>query len=68
MTGTLIREDLGSGVWVLQTDDGQTITLSGNIPAKLAGKRVKIEGKPSNSFGFGMMGNPTVAVRSIKPC
>ena len=64
--GTLIREDIGAGAWVLEGGDGKRYTLAGEIPAHLAGKSVEVKGKKSGGgFGFSMLGNPTITVRSI---
>ncbi len=65
MTGTLKRVDLGPGAWVLDTPDGQRYQLAGDIPAELAGKRVKVEGKVENGFSFAMTG-PTLRVKAIR--
>lgn len=64
--GTLQREDLGPGVFVLRTDDGQTLMLDGDVPAALVGQRVVVEGAKAKGFGFGMMGGATVQVSSIR--
>lgn len=62
--GKLVRADLGAGGWMLETDDGETYQLDGDIPASLAGKRVEVKGKKSGGFGF-VMGGPTLQVESI---
>lgn len=65
-TGRLVREDLGTGVWVLETDDGQRITLAGDVPAGLANKRVSVEGQKAEAMGIGMVGDDIVEVAAVK--
>ena len=66
MKGKLVQDDLGTGVWVLEADDGRRFQLQGDVPDKLAGKRVEVDGQESGLFGFGMVG-PTLKVKSIRP-
>jgi hypothetical protein len=66
LKGKLVREDLGAGVWVLETDDGRRVMLDGDVPVGLAGKRVEVDGKSTDSQGFGMVGDGAFAVRNIK--
>ncbi len=57
LTGTLTREFFGGEVWVLRTDDGGQYQLTGQVPDKLDGQRVKVKAEPSpQSFGFSMVG------------
>ena len=56
LRGTLHRADLGTGLWVLHTSDGQQLQLHGSVPAELAGRRVRVRGKDSEAYGFGMVG------------
>lgn len=64
--GTLSFEDLGAGVWVLQTDEGKH-QLSGAIPEHLDGKRVVVEGRAESVLGFGMTtGGRGIKVSSVR--
>ncbi|HHO54200.1 MAG TPA: hypothetical protein ENK18_25855 [Deltaproteobacteria bacterium] len=64
--GKLTYEDLGTGAWVLETSDGERITLAGEIPRKLAGSKVRVQGRiVEGAMGFAMVGGRTVEVNSI---
>ncbi len=65
-TGTLVREDLGAGVWVLETDEGERLQLAGDVPRRLSGKRVVVEGSAGGGHGFGMLGGSTIDVSRVK--
>lgn len=65
-TGKLMRDDLGSGVWILQTDDGKKLMLDGVVPNALEGERVAVDGSKGNAMGIGMTGDGVVAVKGIK--
>lgn len=65
-TGTLEREDLGPGLWVLVTTDGRRYQLDGDIPRKLEGQSVVVRGRAQGGMGIGMLGSPTIAVQSIR--
>ncbi len=56
LTGTLKREDLGTGAWVLHTPDGTRWQLSGEIPGNLADRKVAVSGREAGLFGFAMTG------------
>lgn len=64
-TGTLSKLDLGPGVWVLETDDGERFPLYGDVPAKLSGQRVKVQGKQIEAMGIAMVGNTAIEVKSV---
>ncbi len=67
MRGKLVHEDIGPGTWVLEGDDGERYTLTGTIPAELAGSQVEVEGQVQKGvFGISMLGGPTVAVHKIR--
>lgn len=63
--GTLRFLDIGPGTWVLDTEDGETLQLSGAVPRHLAGCAVEVEGRPVNAFGFGMTSDRSIEVRRV---
>lgn len=63
--GTLKHEDLGTGVWVLEMSNGERLTLMGDIPAKLEGQRVTVQGKEVEAMGFAMAGGRTIEVSEV---
>ncbi len=63
--GKLRHEDLGPGAWVLETDDGERILLVGDVPSKLAGRSVSVQGREVEAMGFAMTGGRTVEVNRI---
>ena len=65
MKGKLVKADLGGGGWVLEADDGKRYQLAGDVPKELAGRRVEVRGKQTESFGFLMTGDPTLEVERI---
>ncbi len=65
-TGKLKKEDLGSGVWVLETDSGERLMLDGTVPEGLEGKRVSVDGSKADAMGIGMTGGGVVSVKAIK--
>ena len=63
--GTLKHEDLGTGVWVLELADGEKLTLVGEIPDKLDGQRVTVQGREVEAMGFAMVGGRTIEVSQV---
>ena len=63
--GTLEFRDIGSGAWVLRTEDGEDLQLQGPIPEDLAGQEVVVEGRKVGLFGFAMTGGGGVEVTSV---
>jgi hypothetical protein len=63
--GKLERQDIGTGVWVVSTDDGRRFMLDGAVPEGLAGKRVRVDGDEVAAMGIGMVGDTVVAVRKV---
>ncbi|MEN0063535.1 MAG: hypothetical protein AAGA48_15400 [Myxococcota bacterium] len=63
--GTLKHQDLGPGVWTLELDGGETLTLVGDIPTKLDGQKVTVQGKEVEAMGFGMVGGRTIEVTQV---
>lgn len=65
--GRLEFRDIGSGTWLLHTDSGQTLQLTGSVPSGLAGKRVEVTGRRAQLHGFGMSGDDGgLEVRSVR--
>ena len=63
--GKLVFEDIGAGVWVLETDDGR-YTLRGDVPARLSGQQVTVKGKKTGgAFGFSMLGGDAIEVKEV---
>lgn len=63
--GTLSKLDLGPGVWVLETDDGERIALYGEVPSALSGQRVRVKGREVEAMGIAMVGNTAIHVQSV---
>lgn len=65
--GMLKSEDLGPGVWVLVTAAGDRITLVGEVPASLSGRKVRVTGNAvEGGMGIGMAGGPMVEVSRVE--
>ena len=65
--GTLEHKDIGSGQWTLITDDGQRLSLHGDVPEQLQGCRVTVAGRAVEAFGFSMTGNSeAIEVRTVR--
>jgi hypothetical protein len=65
--GKLKRVDLGTGAWVLETGDGEKITLFGDVPAGLEGRSVEVQGTEiKDGASFVMMGGRMVEVSKVK--
>ena len=64
--GRVIREDLGPGVFLLETRDGTRYALKGGDDALFKeGRVVSVQGKlESDVVGIGMTGAPVLAVDS----
>lgn len=66
LKGTIRRNDLEGGHWVLETDKGETYQLVGSIDGCKDGMQAEIEGKvDKGGMGIGMTG-PHFTVQSIK--
>jgi len=65
-SGRLVRHDLGAGGWMLEGDDGRRYQLVGEVPEKMAGRRVRVEGRQTGVFGFAMAGD-SIEVDAIRP-
>ena len=66
--GTVRKNDLEGGIWVLEADDGERYQLEGGDAAlRRDGARVEIDGRVDKAaFGLGMSG-PTLKVSSYRP-
>ena len=65
LKGTIRRNDLEGGHWVLETDGGETYQLAGSLGDCADGMAVEVEGKvDKNVMGIGMTG-PTLTVQKI---
>lgn len=66
--GTVVREELGPGVYLLETADGQRYALKGGDAGLLKdGQQVTVEGDlNSGAIGIGMTGNPVLAVKGYE--
>ncbi len=66
LKGTIRRSDLEGGVWTLETDEGDTYQLTGDVGAAKDGMKAEVEGKvDEGAMGFAMVG-PQLAVQKIK--
>ena len=65
-TGKLVRVDLGTGGWALETRDGKKIALFGDVDASLAGSQVEVHGTELEGSSFLMTGGSLVQVDRIK--
>ena len=66
--GTVRKEDLGSGVFYLEAEDGTTYLLNASDPKlRKDGLAVEVEGKvDEGAAGIGMTGDPTLTVKTWK--
>jgi len=65
-TGRLERRDIGTGAWVLVTDQGEQLQLVGPVPPELRGRAVVVEGATADALGAAMVG-PIVQVKRVRP-
>ena len=63
-TGILRYSDIGSGGWSLESSDGVTYTLIGDIASHFQNKQVSLKAKPMQGMGF-MMNGPVLQVEEI---
>ena len=67
LTGTVKRNDLEGGHWVLETEDGERYQLSGQTAGLKDGMRARVEGKVDKGMmGIGMTG-PSFTVEKVTP-
>lgn len=66
LKGTIRRNDLEGGHWVIETDKGETYQLTGSLAECKDGMKAEVEGKvDKGAMGIGMTG-PHFAVQSLK--
>jgi len=66
LKGTIRRNDLEGGHWVIETDKGETYQLTGSVTGCQDGMKAEVEGKmDKGAMGIGMTG-PQFAVQSLK--
>jgi hypothetical protein len=66
LKGTIRRNDLSGGHWVIETDKGQTYQLDGALDGAKDGIQAEVEGKlEKDMMGIGMTG-PHFTVQSLK--
>lgn len=65
-TGKLVKVDLGTGGWALETRDGKKIALFGDVDGSLAGSQVEVQGTELDGSSFLMTGDKMVQVDRIK--
>ena len=66
LKGTIRRNDLEGGHWVLEADSGETYQLVGSTAGCKDGMKAEVEGKvDKGGMGIGMTG-PQLSVQSIK--
>jgi len=66
LKGTIRRNDLAGGHWVIETEKGETYQLVGAIDGCKDGMQAEVEGKVDrDAMGIGMTG-PHFKVQSLK--
>ncbi len=62
--GKVVRDDLGPGVFLLETSDGRRFALKGGDDAlRREGQTVEVEGTlATDAVGIGMTGDPVLDV------
>ncbi|MGN6104553.1 MAG: DUF5818 domain-containing protein [Kofleriaceae bacterium] len=66
LKGTIRRNDLEGGHWVLETESGETYQLVGQAHSFKDGMKAEVEGKVDKAaMGIGMTG-PHFTVQSVK--
>lgn len=64
--GTIRRSDLEGGAWTIETEDGDTYQLVGDVNGAKDGMKAEVEGKvDEGAMGFAMVG-PQLSVQKIK--
>ena len=63
-TGILRYNDIGPGGWSLESSNGVTYSLIGDIASHFQNKQVSLRAKPMQGMGF-MMSGPILQVEQI---
>ena len=67
VSGTIRRNDLEGGHWVLETEAGERYQLSGEVAAFQDGLKAEVTGDVErNMMGIGMTG-PMFKVKKVEP-
>lgn len=67
ISGTVRRNDLEGGMWILETASGDRYQLSGETKALTDGMKAELSGSvDKDQMGFGMVG-AQFTVKSVKP-
>lgn len=65
LKGTIRRNDLEGGVWTLETEQGETYQLTGELAGAKDGMKAEVEGKvDKGAMGFAMVG-PQFEVKKL---
>lgn len=64
--GKLVKIDMGTGGWALETKDGDKIALFGDVDASLADRQVEVDGQELEGASFTMVGNRMVQVTAVR--
>lgn len=65
LKGTIRRSQLEGGLWLLETDKGESYQLLGDLAAAKDGLQVEVEGKvDKGAMGIGMAG-PQLHVQKL---
>ncbi len=65
LVGTVRRDDLAGGLWILETDDGDRYQLRGAVADLADGIKASVEGKVEKDvMGIGMVG-PTFKIDKV---
>jgi hypothetical protein len=68
LKGTIVHEDLGPGVFLLEADDGERYMLAGGDEAlRKPGARVELDGEVVAGAGIAVQG-AVFKVKSYKAC
>ena len=66
LTGILRFEDIGPGIWILETDNGKRYQLQGPVVEHYADRKVIVSGTLSAEASFGMVGNDILLLSALQ--
>ena len=68
ITGTIQRNDMGTGTWAIVTDDGVTYEVHKGAPKELlkSGQKVKVQGQVREDVMTLAMIGPVLEVKSFE--